>query len=166
MARKGSLSFIELHFDKALLGLAVVFLIGLAVYYMSGPNKIEYNGQEVGPDAVAKVIVDERTGTIVMGSNVRISTCAVAHGSLSIQVKETKEVSQPLPFSQGETVVVPETAIQVTEQDRRLMLLDPGVSLGEVVDALNAIGATPRELIAILQSLKAAGALQARLEII
>ena len=83
-------------------------------------------GVNVEPDAVAKVIVDERTGTIVMGSNVRISSCAVAHGSLSIQVKETKEVSQPLPFSQGETVVVPETDIQVTEQDRRLMLLDPG----------------------------------------
>ena len=123
-------------------------------------------GINVEPDAVAKVIVDERTGTIVMGSNVRISTCAVAHGSLSIQVKESQEVSQPMPFSQGQTVVTPETDIQVTEQDRRLMLLDPGVSLGEVVDALNAIGATPRELIAILQSLKAAGALQARLEII
>ena len=123
-------------------------------------------GTTVEPDAVAKVIVDERTGTIVMGSSVRISTCAVAHGSLSIQVKESLEVSQPLPFSEGETVVVPQTDIQVTEQDRRLMMLDPGISLGEVVDALNAIGATPRELIAILQSLKAAGALQARLEII
>ena len=146
-------STVQLHVPPSYLG----DVVGLLA-------KVE--GTQVEPDAVAKVIVDERTGTIVMGSNVRISTCAVAHGSLSIQVKESLQVSQPLPFSEGETVVVPQTDIQVTEQDNRLMLLDPGVSLGEVVDALNAIGATPRELIAILQSLKAAGALQARLEII
>ncbi len=121
---------------------------------------------EVQPDQVAKVIIDERTGTIVMGAHVRLSTVAVAHGSLSIQIRETQEVSQPLPFSEGETVVSPETQIQVQEEERKLMLLKPGVTIGSVVAALNAIGATPRDLISILQSLKAAGALQAHLEVI
>ena len=118
------------------------------------------------PDTVAKVIVDERTGTVVMGSNVTISTVAVAHGNLSILVKESFEVSQPLPFSEGETIVVPETEIEIFEEEQQLILLDPGVTIASVVEALNAIGATPRDLIAILQSLKAAGALQAQLEII
>jgi len=121
---------------------------------------------QVEPDALAKVVVDERTGTVVMGSQVRVSTVAVAHGGLSIQVQESLEVSQPLPFTEGETTVTPESRVQVTEEDRKLMLLEPGVSIGSLVQALNAIGATPRDLIAILQSLKAAGALQAQLEII
>ncbi len=123
-------------------------------------------GLKVTPDAVAKVIINERTGTVVMGSNVRISTVAVAHGNLSIEIKESSQVSQPLPFARGETVVTPDTDISVKEGSSRLILMEPGVSIGEVVRALNALGVSPRDLIAIFQAMKAAGALQAELEII
>lgn len=119
----------------------------------------------VTPDAVAKVVLNERTGTVVMGENVRISTIAIAHGNLSIQIKESSDVSQPLPFSQGETVVTPETDISVKEDKTKLFLVDSGVNIGEVVRALNALGVSPRDLIAIFQALRAAGALQAKLEI-
>ena len=122
---------------------------------------------QITPDATSKIIVNERTGTIVMGENVRISTVAIAHGNLSIQIKESSEVSQPEPFSRGgETVETPQTDITVNEEKNPIILIDSGVSIGEVVRALNALGVSPRDLIAILQSLKAAGALQARLEII
>ncbi len=123
-------------------------------------------GLGVTPDAVAKVVINERTGTVVMGSDVRISTIAIAHGNLSIQIKESANVSQPLPFSEGDTVVVPETELSVEEGNNRLLLLEPGVSIGEVIKALNALGVSPRDLIAIFQAIKAAGALQAHLEII
>jgi flagellar P-ring protein precursor FlgI len=122
-------------------------------------------GLDVTPDAVAKVVLNERTGTVVMGENVRISTIAIAHGNLSIQIKESSDVSQPLPFSQGETVVTPETDIFVKEDKSLLFLVDSGVNIGEVVRALNALGVSPRDLIAIFQALRAAGALQAKLEI-
>jgi len=123
-------------------------------------------GLEVTPDAVAKVVINERTGTVVMGSGVRISTVAIAHGNLSIQIKQSADVSQPFPFSEGETVVVPETQLSVKEGNNKLFLVDAGVSIGEVVRALNALGVSPRDLIAIFQAIKAAGALQAKLEII
>ncbi|MBL0731352.1 MAG: flagellar basal body P-ring protein FlgI [Desulfosarcina sp.] len=123
-------------------------------------------GLEVRPDVVAKIIINERTGTVVMGSNVRISTVAVAHGNLSIEIKEYPQVSQPLPFARGETVVTPDTDISVKEGNSKLLLMEPGVSIGEVVRALNALGVSPRDLIAIFQAMKAAGALQAELEII
>ena len=121
---------------------------------------------EVKPDLPAKVVVDERTGTVVMGENVRISKVAVTSGALSISVTESQQVSQPLPLSQGQTVVTPQTEVQVGEQRARLRVVDGGVSIGEVVRALNALGATPRDLITILQAIKAAGALQADLEIL
>jgi len=142
---------------------------------------------EVIPDSVAKVIVNEKTGTIVIGENVRVSTVAVAHGNLSIQIKETQEVSQPLPFAPrppgegatpteteggvvvapgGATVVTPESEVAVEEEKRRLLLVPEGKTIGDLVRALNAIGVTPRDLITILQSMKVAGALQAELEII
>ena len=121
---------------------------------------------EVTPDAVAKVVIDERNGTVVMGANVRLSTVAIAHGNLMIQVKERLQVSQPLPFSQGVTTPVPDTSVTVEEGGRRLMVVPEGVSIGQVVQALNAIGVSPRDLISILQAIKAAGALQAELEII
>jgi len=123
-------------------------------------------GLGVTPDVVAKVVINERTGTVVMGSGVRISTIAIAHGNLSIQIKESADVSQPLPFSEGETVVVPDTNISVEEGNSRLVLVESGVSIGEVVKALNALGVSPRDLISIFQAIKAAGALQAKLEII
>jgi flagellar P-ring protein precursor FlgI len=122
---------------------------------------------EVKPDVQAKVVLNERTGTIVMGENVRISTIAVTHGSLSLVIKETPQVSQPAPFSKtGETKVVPRTDLKVEEESRRLLVLQEGVSIGDVVRALNLLGVTPRDLISILQAVKSAGALQAELSII
>jgi flagellar P-ring protein precursor FlgI len=121
---------------------------------------------DITPDGVAKVVIDERNGTVVMGANVRLSTVAIAHGNLMVQIKEKPRISQPLPFSQGQTTVVPDTSVTVREGEHRLMVLPEGVSIGHVVQALNAIGVTPRDLIAILQAIKAAGALQAELEII
>ncbi len=120
----------------------------------------------VTPDTVSKVVINERTGTVIMGENVRISTVAIAHGNLSIQVKESQNVSQPLPFSEGVTTVTPDSEILVEEGNNPLFLVESGVSIGEVVRALNALGVSPRDLIAIFQALKAAGALQAELEII
>lgn len=119
---------------------------------------------EVTPDRVATVVFDERTGTVVIGEDVRISAVAISHGNLSIVIKETPEVSQPLPFSEGETVVVPETELTVREEKSSVFLMPPGVSIQEIVKALNAIGVSPRDLIAILQALKEAGALQAELK--
>jgi flagellar P-ring protein precursor FlgI len=164
---------------------------------------------EVVPDTVARVVMNERTGTVVLGENVRISTVAVAHGNLSIQIKENYNVSQPLPFAPGAvsgsaaggtgiasgagpregagrsgavargetgtgpvavpggaTVITPDTDVAVKEEGQKLMVVPQGASLGDVVQALNAIGVTPRDLISILQTIKASGALQADLEII
>jgi flagellar P-ring protein precursor FlgI len=122
---------------------------------------------EVQPDLTAKVVINERTGTVVMGENVRISTIAIAHGNLSIMIKESPQVSQPLPFSKGgQTVVTPSTDIAVSEGEKKLMVMPSGTSIGQVVNALNALGVTPRDLIAIFQAIKAAGALQADLEVI
>ena len=121
----------------------------------------------VTPDMVSKVVVNERTGTVIMGENVRIATIAIAHGNLSIQIDESQQVSQPLPFSRsGRTVVTPESDIVVQEGKNPIFLVESGVSIGELVKALNALGVSPRDLIAIFQALKAAGALQAELEII
>lgn len=121
----------------------------------------------VTPDMVSKVVVNERTGTVIMGENVRIATVAIAHGNLSIQIDESQNVSQPLPFSRGgRTVVTPESDIVVQEGKNPIFLVESGVSIGELVKALNALGVSPRDLIAIFQALKAAGALQAELEVI
>jgi len=121
----------------------------------------------VRPDIVSKVVINERTGTVIMGENVRISTIAIAHGNLSIEVKETQNVSQPLPFSRsGRTVVTPDSELLVQEGNNPIFVVESGVSIGEVVKALNALGVSPRDLISIFQALKAAGALQAELEII
>ena len=120
----------------------------------------------VTPDTVSKVIINERTGTVVMGENVRISTVAIAHGNLSIEIQEDSNVSQPLPFSRrGDTVVTPESEIQVQEGNNPIFLVKSGVSIAALVKALNALGVSPRDLISIFQALKAAGALQAELEI-
>ena len=121
----------------------------------------------VTPDMISKVVVNERTGTVIMGENVRIATIAIAHGNLSIQINESQNVSQPLPFSRGgKTVVTPESDIVVQEGKNPIFLVESGVSIGELVKALNALGVSPRDLIAIFQALKAAGALQAELEVI
>ena len=121
---------------------------------------------EITPDNQAKIILDERTGTVVMGENVRISSVAIAHGNLSVHIKEEKRVSQPTPFSNGQTVVSDNSQVNVTEEDKKLILMPEGANLGDVVKALNAIGVSPRDLIAVFQAIKASGALQAELEII
>jgi flagellar P-ring protein precursor FlgI len=120
----------------------------------------------IAPDRVAKVVVNERTGTIIMGSEVRISTVAIAHGSLSVQVRTDYQVSQPLPYSRGKTEVVPQRDLSVHEDKKKISLIEEGASIGDLVQALNALGVTSRDLIAILQAIKQSGALQAELEII
>ena len=142
---------------------------------------------DVPVDSAAIVILNEKTGTVVMGDNVRISTVAVAHGSLSIQIKEEAKVSQPLPFAPappatatavspggagtiiapgGQTVVTTQTTVGIAEEKKQLMLVPQGVTIYDVVRALNSIGVSSRDLITILQAIKAAGALQADLRII
>lgn len=123
-------------------------------------------GLEVPVDVRSKVVINERTGTIVMGEHVRISTVAVSHGNLSVEIRRSAEVSQPPPLSPGETVVVPKEEVTVKEEKARLLMLEEGVTIGDLVRALNTLGVTPRDLIAILQAIKAAGALQAELELI
>ena len=123
-------------------------------------------GLEVQPDRRARVIVNERTGTVIMGADVRIAPVAIAHGSLQITVKTDLGVSQPAPFSNGETVVVPDSTVEVQEGEKhQLNLLEPGVSLGQLVGGLNALGVSPQDLIAVLQAIKTAGALDAELEV-
>jgi len=121
----------------------------------------------IEPDQLARVVIDERSGIIVMGENVRISTVAIAQGNLTIRITETAQVSQPGPFAEvGDTVTVPRTDIEIDQgEDRRLAVLAPGVSLQELVNGLNALGIGPRDMITILQAIKAAGALQAQIEV-
>jgi flagellar P-ring protein precursor FlgI len=121
----------------------------------------------VQPDQMAKVVIDDRTGTIVMGENVRISTVAIAQGNLTIRITETPQVSQPTPFSSGgTTTVVNRTDVQVDEgADKKLAVLNQSITLQELVTGLNALGIGPRDLISILQAIKAAGALQAEIEV-
>jgi flagellar P-ring protein precursor FlgI len=120
----------------------------------------------VEPDQTAKVIIEEASGTIVMGANVRVSTVAIAQGNLTIRVTETPQVSQPNALAQGQTVVTPRTNIEVDDQaDRKMGMLRGGVTLQELVRGLNSLGVGPRDLISILQTIKAAGALQAELEL-
>jgi flagellar P-ring protein precursor FlgI len=121
----------------------------------------------VEPDQIARVVIDEQSGIIVMGENVRISTVAIAQGNLTIRITETPQVSQPAPFSNtGTTTTVPRTNIEVDEESgNRLAVLPAGISLQELVNSLNALGIGPRDMISILQSIKAAGALQADIEV-
>ncbi len=123
---------------------------------------------KVDPDQPAKVIIDENSGVIVMGADVRISTVAIAQGNLTIRVQETPQVSQPAPFSNtGTTAEVPRTSIQIDDsKGNKMTVLHPGVSLQSVVDGLNALGVGPRDIISILQAIKAAGALQADIQVI
>jgi flagellar P-ring protein precursor FlgI len=121
---------------------------------------------EVIPDSRARVVINERTGTVVMGDRVRISTVAISHGNLHIEVQPQMVVSQPEPFSSGQTVVSGENQINVEEERGPVRLVEKTATLGDVVKALNAMGATPRDLIEILQAIRAAGALSAKLEIL
>jgi flagellar P-ring protein precursor FlgI len=121
---------------------------------------------EVTPDTIARVVINERTGTVVAGEKVKIATVAIAHGNLSITTAEAPEVSQPLPFSRGETKVVDRTQVEVKEQGGGLQVIEKSVTVADLARALNALGVSPRDLIAIFQALKQAGALHAALIII
>ena len=120
---------------------------------------------EIIPDSVAKVVVDEKTGTIILGREVRITRVAVAHGNLQVLVQENLNVSQPNMFAGGSTVVTPSSDVAAREEKRTLNIME-GATLQELVDGLNSVGATPRDLISILRAMKAAGALHAQLEVI
>lgn len=119
----------------------------------------------ITPDTIAKVVINERTGTVVIGSNVAIDQVAVAQGGLTIKIGHTPEVSQPPSFSDGRTVVTTETTVEVKEEPAGLIVLPASANVGDVVAALNAVGATPRDVISILQAIKAAGALHAELQV-
>lgn len=122
---------------------------------------------ELNPgEAPAKVVVNSRSGTVVIGQHVRVSPAAVTHGNLSVTISADAEVSQPDPLSQGQTVITPNFDVEITEEDSRMFVFDPGVSLDEIVRAVNQVGAAPGDLVAILEALKQSGALRAELVVI
>jgi flagellar P-ring protein precursor FlgI len=156
------------------LGVPVAEPLDPATVQLSVPK--EYTGNVVGmlteieqlqiePDQLARIIVDERSGIIVMGRDVRVSMVAVAQGNLTVTISEAPQVSQPAPFSRGRTRTVPRSSVGVSEDGHKLAVVREGVSLQQLVDGLNALGIGPRDLIAILQAIKAAGAIQADLEV-
>ncbi len=165
------------------IALAVNDLMGAPVAEPKDPSTVrlylpeEFNGNIVDlitdieqllvePDLPAKVVIDEDTGVIVMGREVQVSTVAVAQGNLTVMVSEFAQVSQPEPFSRGETTVVPNTDITVADEEPvNLAVIQSGVSLQELVNGLNMLGIGPRDMISILQAIKAAGALQAEIEV-
>lgn len=153
-------------------GVGTAFPIDSATIQVAIPeaflnNKVQFvasiEGMRIDTDSNARVVVNERTGTIVMGQDVRLSTVAVSHGNLSLVIQESLDVSQPNPLAVGQTVVTPQTQVDIIEDDGQLMVVEEGVSIGAVADALNAIGATPRDLIAIFQAIKVAGAMHGEL---
>jgi flagellar P-ring protein precursor FlgI len=126
----------------------------------------QVNNTEVRSNIEAKIVIDEKTGTIVLSHNVRISTVAVAHGNISVTIKTKEEVSQPPSFSEGETEKTEETEIQVSEEEGNIVMISNENTIEDLVSALNTIGATPRDIVSIIQKIKAAGALHAKLELI
>jgi flagellar P-ring protein FlgI len=120
---------------------------------------------QVDPDLGAKIIIDERSGIIVMGRDVRVATVAVAQGNLTVTISESPQVSQPNPLSRGRTVVTPNSKVGVSEDGKKFAMVKDGVSLQQLVDGLNGLGIGPRDLIGILQAIKAAGAIQADIEV-
>ncbi len=120
----------------------------------------------VRPDHVAKVVIEERTGTVILGANTRIDSVAISHGSVIVKVETRNNVSQPAPFSNGQTVVTQDSSITINEEDAKTVVFQSGTTLGALINALNRLGVKPREMISIVQNIKAAGALNAHLEII
>lgn len=146
--------------------------VNIAIPASFKDNTVEFisaiESLDVDPDSNARVVLNERTGTIVMGKDVKLSTVAVSHGNLSLIIKEEPDVIQPNPLAEGQTVVVPRTEVTVREDSGQLVVLDmqEGVTIGEIAAALNAIGATPRDLIAIFQAIKASGSMHGELIIL
>lgn len=135
--------------------------------YLGVSNMIDFISEiediSISPDSIARVIINERTGTIVVGKDVRISTVAVAHGNLTITITETPEAIQPSPFGAGETEVIPSTDIEIDEARAQLKVVPEGTTVHDVARTLNILGVTPRDLIAIFQAIKKAGSLHAEL---
>lgn len=123
----------------------------------------EIENLKIDPDVEARVVVNERTGTVVVGENVALSPVAIAHSNLRIEVQTTPVISQPAPFSQGQTVVTPQTQTTVSDTEGRLLVVEQSANVREVARALNALGVKPRDIVAIFQALKEAGALKAKL---
>ena len=122
---------------------------------------------DVNPgDPPARVVVNAKTGTVVISRNVRVSAAAVTHGTITVSISTTNEVSQPGPLSQGQTAAVQNSTIEVKEPNKPMFLFQPGVDLRQIVDAVNQVGATPSALIAILEALKSSGSLRAELLVI
>ena len=138
---------------------------------LSSPNErmkfLSTIGQlKINPDMAARVVINEKTGTIVAGQHVSIAPVAIAHGTITVNIQNTPIISQPEPFSGGETIVTSESSIQVEDENARVMYMNEAVSISDIARALNTIGATPRDIIAIFQALKQAGALRAELIIL
>jgi flagellar P-ring protein precursor FlgI len=144
-------------------------LVAVAVPPEFASRTMEFMAQlenlAVEADRPARVVINERTGTIVLGKDVRVSPVAILHGNLTVEVQTVETVSQPNPLSQGVTEVVPQTAIAAKEEKARTVVLKQGATVEELVRALSAIGSTPRDIIAILQALRTAGALEAEVEV-
>lgn len=160
---------------NGLLGPGSAFALDAASVRVTAPHDVSHRvtflsvveNLEVRPgEAAAKVIINSRTGTIVIGQNVRVSPAAISHGSLTVTIKEDPQVSQPNPLADGNTVVVPDAEIEITEEANRMFLFEPGVTLDEIVRAVNQVGAAPGDLMAILEALKQAGALRAEIVVI
>ena len=126
----------------------------------------ELENLSVEADRPARVVINERTGTIVLGKDVRVSPVAILHGNLSVEIQTVMQVSQPNPLAGGNTEVIPQTTVSTKEEKARNVVLKEGATVEELVRALAAIGSTPRDVIAILQNLRAAGALEAEIEVI
>jgi flagellar P-ring protein precursor FlgI len=136
-------------------------------YKNSVPELVaQLEGLPIETDVIARVVINERTGTVVVGGNVRLKPAAVAHGNLSVHISTRYDVSQPAPFSSGQTTVVPNERVDVREGTAKLIAMPEGTTLDAVASALNALGASPRDIIAIVQALKAAGALDAEILIL
>ncbi len=157
------------EYGRQRFGISIARVQNYRTVRLEKPRKIEmarfiaeFGDLGVEPDVPARVVIDERTGTIVIGSKVQISTVAVTHGTLTVRVTEQSKVSQPSPFSSGETVVVPETELSVVEAGGSIAVLR-GTTLQTLVTGLNRMGLKPNGIVAILQTLKSAGALQAEL---
>lgn len=136
--------------------------VGQRVAFVSLVENLQVDPAE----SVARVIVNSRTGTVVINSSVRVSPAAVSHGSLIVTISEAPAVSQPNPFANGRTAIVPQSEVGVAEQSSRMFVFDPGVTLDEVVRAVNQVGAAPSDIVAILEALRQAGALKAELLVI
>lgn len=126
----------------------------------------EMEALTVEPDHREKIVISEKTGTIVLGKDVKLSPVAILHGALTVEVRTTLEVSQPAPGSSGQTIVVPQTKVDAKEEKAKSISLDKGATVDQLVRALQGIGSTPRDIITILDSMRSAGALDADIEVL